>query len=315
MTFDSDLQTATTYLNSQEAIRTLEKNVYWPKWNSPWWYMLLLHEMGATKQISAEVIKTFISTLNKTPLKIFPIYPADIPAGLDPDRDCPCHCQLATIYQVLTAWGTNVDKELPWIRPWLIGYQMEDGGMSCDNDAYLVKGECPSSMVGTIAVFEAILLCTKRPFTNTETEFLRKAANFLLERKLMLGSSSNYNAIEQKDEPKWLELCFPRFYFYDVLRGLSAVLKWSAMFKEPLTADAIQPAISFITRAFPDGNVKLGRASYAGVKTYLLSDRGERTWGHTSSIFPLLETVSKVGSLSPFLSQEWADAKEAIETL
>ena len=144
MTIKEDLETATAYLHSDKAIRYLENNAYWPKWDSPWWHMLLLHEMGETKRIPAKVISTYITTLNRTPLKIFPIHPEDVPPGIDPAQGSPCHCQLGNVYQVLAAWGVDVDKELPWIRPWLTSYQMEDGGMTCDNDAYLVKGECPT---------------------------------------------------------------------------------------------------------------------------------------------------------------------------
>ena len=80
-----------------------------------------------------------------------------LPEGVDPHRGYPCHCQLGNVYQVLAAYGLDVDKKLPWIRPWFLRYQMADGGLNCDNDAYLATSECPSSMVGTIAAFEAVL--------------------------------------------------------------------------------------------------------------------------------------------------------------
>ena len=50
-----------------------------------------------------------LESLNRIPLKIFPIHPEDTPPGTDPYRGSPCHCQLGNVYQLLSAWGLNVD--------------------------------------------------------------------------------------------------------------------------------------------------------------------------------------------------------------
>ena len=158
--------------------------------------------------------------------------------GLDPYRDSPCHCQLGNAYQVLAAWGVDVDTELPWIRPWLLRYQMADGGMNCDNDAYLVSDESPSSMVGTIAAFEAMFLYTPRPWTSEEKNFIDHGARFLIERQLMYGSKTKYNASERESAENWMKLCFPRFYLYDVLRGLNALLLWGEKTNQKIPREA-----------------------------------------------------------------------------
>ena len=38
------------YLGSDAAVRSIELDTYWPKWHSPWWHMLLLHELGEDAQ-------------------------------------------------------------------------------------------------------------------------------------------------------------------------------------------------------------------------------------------------------------------------
>jgi hypothetical protein len=44
--YDKDLvKSSSDYLQSDEALESIEKDPYWPKWNSPWWHMLLLHEI------------------------------------------------------------------------------------------------------------------------------------------------------------------------------------------------------------------------------------------------------------------------------
>src|SRR3569623_1267937 len=117
---------------------------------------------------------------------------------------------------------------------------MADGGMNCDNSAYLVKDEVPSSMVGLIAAFEAILLYTPRTWTPEEEAFLEKGAQFLIRRKLVEGSSTKHNASERESAKQWRRLCFPRFYLYDVLRGLDALTLWAEKTNHLLPSHAIE---------------------------------------------------------------------------
>lgn len=308
-TFISEIDQSVRYLESDVALRSVEADPYWPKWDSPWWHMLLLHEMGETHRIPRRLIESYVASLNRIPLKIFPIHPEDMPAGIDPYRGSPCHCQLGNVYQVLAKWGIDVDQDLPWIRPWFLRYQMPDGGLNCDNDAYLVKDEVPSSMVGTIAAFEAVLLYTPREWTPEERTFIDEGAQFLIKRKLMLGSDTKHNASERKSAEDWVKFCFPRFYLYDVLRGLNALLAWSEKTKQTLPPDSIRDVVEFISKRFPDGSVRIERHSYDGVGTILPSLSGEWIRRQPATFFPLLERVSRVGDVSPYLSSRWLDAR------
>ena len=311
MQFSAALESSIHYLRSEEARRSLAADPYWPKWHSPWWHMLLLHEMGETARIPPECIRQFVAAVSKYPVKIFPIQPSDMPAGVDPYRGCPCHCQLGNVYQVLAAAGVNVDLELPWIRPWLLAYQMADGGMNCDNEAYLVQGECPSSMVGTIAAFEAILLYTPRPWTREEEIFLDKAAHFLMDRKLMYGSQTKHNAAEREEARAWIKPCFPRFYLYDILRGLNALTLWAEKRKQELAPEAIREALSYLQEHFPDGSIQNERHSYESVGT-LLQNEHEWKWQKSATFFPLLQEVSALGATSPFLTKQWQQIRARV---
>jgi hypothetical protein len=235
-----------------------------------------------------------------------------MPAGIDPYRGSPCHCQVGNVYQVLAAWGLNVDKELPWIRPWFLRYQMADGGLNCDNEAYLVKDEVPSSMVGTIAAFEAVLLHTPRPWTSEEKAFLDKGAQFLIDRKLMRGSSTKHNASERASAEEWLKPCFPRFYLYDVLRGVNAILFWSEKTEQRLTPDSIEDVVAYLNQRFPDGKIRNERQSYEGVGTILPSPTGEWIRRQPATFFPLLKKVSAIGDVSPYLSKQWDETRKRI---
>jgi hypothetical protein len=278
MNFHSEIQDSVAYLNSAEANTSLAADPYWPKWHSPWWHMSLLHEMGEAKRIPGPIVYRYIEKLNQMPLNTF------------------CHCQLGNVYQVLAAWGVDVDKEIPWIRPWLLRYQMPDGGLNCDNAAYLVKGEIPSSMVATIAAFEAILLYTPRAWSKEEMDFLYKGAQFLLGRKLMAGSLTKHNSAERVSAEKWTQLCFPRFYFYDVLRGLNAIMLWSKKTNQAIPWSAIEDVMRIIKDKSKNGDIRIERQSFAGVNSL-----GKQP----ATIFPLLANVSKVGEVSPFLATQW----------
>lgn len=315
MQFENEIAQSVEYLQSDAAARSLEADSYWPKWNSPWWHMLLLHEMGYTRLIPAATVEQYIASVNRLPLKIFPILPEDMPPGTDPYRGSACHCQLGNVYQVLATFGVDVEAELPWIRPWFLRYQMADGGLNCDNDAYLVRDECPSSMVGTISAFEAVLLHTPRPWTAAEESFISRGAHFLMERELRLGSASQHNASERESAKVWTQLCFPRFYLYDVLRGLRALALWAEKTKSRLPAPAVQVVVDTLFDAFDDGPVRIGRRCFEGASTIERLASGEWQRSSEAPLFPLLSAVSAVGVESPFLTEQWSATRQLLSKL
>lgn len=222
---------------------------------------------------------------------------------------------LGNVYQVLAARGVDVDSEAPWIRPWFLRYQMPDGGLNCDNEAYLVKDECPSSMVGTIAAFEAVLLYTKRDWTAEEHSFIDRAAQFLLDRELRIGSQTKHNAAEQDSAKDWTKLCFPRFYFYDVLRGLSAISIWAQKTGRTLPDEKLRTVIDDLTQRFSADGIYPQRLAFHEVKTIQEAPNGEWLRGQIASTFPLLDAVSAVGVANPFLTREWQNAKRQLKVV
>jgi hypothetical protein len=311
---EKSIQHSLDYLASSEALSSLKANAYWPKWNSPWWHMTLLHEMGLAKQIPKQALHALVTQLKASPLTVFPIRPEDNPDQLNLSLSSHCHCSLGNIYQTLAASGIDVDGELPWMRRWFLRYQLPDGGLNCDEGAYL-KNPSPSSIVGTISPLEAILLHTYRPFTAEEERFLDLGARCLLERQLIQATSNPHNSDEREDEEDWLKLCFPRFYLYDVLRGLSFVVRWADRRNQTISEDSIENAVSHLENRFPDQQVRIGRLSYEGISTLTQSASWDRKKKEPGSLFPLLEQVSQVGAVSPFLVRQWAETRSLIADL
>ena len=283
-----ELDESVSYLGSPAALDSLVRDAYWPKWDSPWWHMCLLHEMGESARIPGQAVEQLMKCLEATPSTEF----------LD-GSDYHCHCALGNIYQVLSGFGTDVDGRLPWIRDWFLRYQMADGGFNCDADAYRVEDECPSSMVGTIAPFEAVLFYTPQDWTTAELEFLDRCAEFLLYRQLYKGSETVANAEEREQSPAWMRLCFPRFYFYDVLRGLRALLHWA----ERRVRQVEQRRVSVVWERLRTG-VEVGRRPWERAGTRLPG--GGRA---EASRFALLEKVSGDGP-SGYLERQWRECQE-----
>lgn len=298
------IEKSVSYLVSDEAMDSVACDAYWPKWNSPWWHMLLLHEMGLTQEIPKVMVERVLNALSTDYLKFFPLRESEIPAACDPYRHIACHCQLGTMHQLLTTYGVDVDDQLPWLRPWYMRCQMDDGGLNCDEAAY-TNAQPKSSVVSTLPPLEAILHCgEKREFTADETKFLDRGAAYLISKKLFRTASTG-KVIDEN----WLKLCFPRFYHYDVLRGLSFLLQWSLRLKRPLSMEAIGETVERIEKQFPDGRIYLQRSSWQGASSRLF-DQSTGTWVKgTCGAYPLLEAVSEVGSESIHMTQLWSKVR------
>jgi hypothetical protein len=294
------------FLESKEALDSIALDVYWPKWNAPWWIMLLLYELGEVERIPSRVVSAMVDGIAGMPLHIFPLRPEEWPENADRKRDVLCHCAVGCMDQVLAARGVDVDRALPWVLPWYARYQMADGGYNCDDSAYLAADECPSSMVGTVAPFEALI-------RRGPSESCDRAARLLIERGLVRGSATRHNAEEQAAAQSWPELCFPRFYFYDVLRGISALVRWASEHRRTLPLRAIAPVAESLARRFPDGVVRVGRTAIEGKTTIALA--GERWQSGPANVGSLLALISRPGAPSPALTREWNATRLALLTL
>jgi hypothetical protein len=297
----------------ENGVAEINRSYYSPKWTSPWWHMMLLFEMGRAEEIPKEPVLKLVEFLRETPLKIFPINDADFPEG-NLESEYLCHCQVGNVYQLLYACGVNVDSEVQWLRPYMLKYQMADGGLNCDSSAYKVEGECPSSMVAVISIFEALVKCTPREFTEEELIYLDRAAAFLMDRQLIHGSTSAFNAEERDAAPLWMLLSFPRYYFYDILRGLHVLLLWAEKLDRVVPIDCIKDACQHLQRRFPDSVVTIERRAFDGRMTWDSSPSGE-IYKRVASTFPLLDRVSIVGAQSTVLTEQYQDVNRLLKKM
>ncbi len=299
------LQKTIDFLSSREALASIKCDPYWPKWNSPWWHMVLMHELGLASQIPKVAIVKLVEVLKKHYLSIFPIREEELPKGLDPYRQVACFCAVGNIYQTLFAAGVEVDQELPWMREWFLRYQLPDGGLNCDERVY-TRLEPKSSIVSTIACLEAVFFSRKRELTLEEKTFLTKGADYLLAHKLFRKISTN-EVIDQD----WLEIRFPRFYEYDYFRGFYFLAKWSEYSGREIPKELIQEVKTLMSGQLVNGKIVLKRYNLFDKRSYNPQSDGTWKWGETSE-FELMKEVSFSGRVSPELTKKWNEIEKIL---
>ncbi len=300
--FEGEVGRSVEYLASDQAEDSIRQDPYWPKWDSPWWHMTLLWELGLAELIPRNSVEAMVDAFRSRYLTFFPLRFDLLPPEVDTHRHVVCHCAAGTMYQVLSACEVEVDEELPWMRPWFFRYQLPDGGLNCDEEAY-TKPTPKSSIVSTLPPLEAVLFSNGRHFNFEEVEFLDRGAEYLIDHRLYRSLTSG-----EVINPDWLDLCFPRFYMYDVLRGLRFLARWAVVRGRKLPETLVDEASEAIRKSLTAGGLVPGRRPWIGETTLMLGEGGEWLDGPESS-FPLLEVVSRTDAVSPALTRLW----EAVE--
>jgi hypothetical protein len=312
-----------TYLNSDDAIKSIKLDPYWPKWDSPWWHMSLLYEMGYASYIPDHIIQLVIDMMNTHYLKFFPIHEHELPDGINPYTRIPCHCQLGNMYQILRSKRPDVDDVLPWIRPWFLKYQLPDGGLNCEEDAYKISMK--SSIASSLPVFEALMMCAEQTgLSEAEDDFLDKAAAYVIEHRLI------HKLTGELMDPDFLKLQFPRYYSYDLLRGLHFITRWrnyrkmcnanstnvnSTIADNSNIDDVIAYGIEILQSKLKEGMLCVERSDLTGVRTRNRDAMDEWTIVTPASRFTLLDEAGTIGSPSIFLTQQFEQTLALLQSI
>lgn len=303
---ESWIAVSTAYLGSNKAKESLALDPYYPKWDSPWWHMTLLWEMGRADAIPKEIAEAMFAAIEVKYPRYFPNPREPLQEGKDPYRDSLCHCGLGNIYQTLAACGLDLDARAPWMRAWFLHYQLPDGGLNCDEKAYDKGGA--SSIQSTLPALEAVL-AAGRPLTPIEEHFVDRGADYLLERRLAFRLRDG-----QLMDPAFMDIGFPRFYDYDVLRGLAFIAEWSRLRRKTVPRSAVGWVLDSLDERFPDGRIKIEKPGLFETENTLSTDKtGHWSRGKATS-FPLFDSVRKVGSISDALTHTWSHTRKVLET-
>lgn len=291
-------------MQTPEALASVARDPYWPKWDTPWWQMALLDEAGLTDRVPLPVAEALLASAKRY-LAVFPLRLEEVPPGIDTHRDIVCHCALATLDRMLRNRGVDIDRTLPWVRGWYAKYALPDGGWNCDESTY-TKPTPHSSFMSTVPMLEA--LANRPELAGDEGLVLDRGARYLIERRLFWSLSKNAVA-----HPEFLETTFPRYYDYDILRGLAFLVRWARQRGAKLPAAAIVEAVETLARAAgPGGALAPARRGWHGEKT--LEPQADGTWtkGHPARYFPLLEEAGRTDRPSAALTRSWRGTLEAL---
>jgi hypothetical protein len=228
---------------------------------------------------------------------LFPFVPAEIPEDKDPYRHIACHCALGTMAQILQGRGVDLAVALPAVRPWMLRYQLPDGGMNCDESAYL-RPVPHSSLVSTLPPAEWMLTATDP----ASCRFADQAARYLLARRLNRSVSQGMRPIDEA----WWTPTFPRFYEYDVLRGLEYVTAWAERRGTSVPSAALQEPLDRLGAWFELGPERaVARHGFDQAQTIRPAPNG--TWGAWEPVasFPLLELAARPDVAFEQLFSRW----------
>jgi len=108
--------------------------------------------------------------------------------------------------------GTYFHQDVDGIVARLLSEQLEDGGWNCEAES----GSVRSSFATTINVLEGLLARERATGGSAESVAARRRGEeYLLERNLLRRKSTG-----ELVNPAWLQLSFPTYWHYDVLRAL-----------------------------------------------------------------------------------------------
>jgi len=285
-----------SYLRSEEAMRDLSRDPYWPKWTTPWWHMMALHETGLSHRIPRHLVSAMAERIVSHYLHHFPLLESEIPEGADPYRHILCHCAMGTMVRLLREEDVWLPGGSKWLLEWIERYQMEDGGFNCDEGAY-TRPRPVSSIESTLPMME-MLLSLFRLDGLPVFESLARGFEYTMAHRLARSSRDGRLLNEG-----WLSPVFPRFYKYDILRGLHFIAECRASLG--LGAD-LEGIGEFIDRAeswFKDGSAVEVR-EHGRDGTILPSQEGSWTRG-PSVTFPLQRVLSSKPEALKYLAFQW----------
>ena len=129
------------------------------------------------------------------------------------------------------ALGSYFGEPVSGIVTRLLGEQLEDGGWNC----WALYGARRSSFHSTICVLEGLLAHERATGgSDAAREARRRAEEYLLSRQLFRRASTG-----EVVKPRWLQLSFPTYWHYDVLRALEYVRAVGGA-PGPRVADAVE---------------------------------------------------------------------------
>lgn len=232
-------------------------NPYHPKYKSSYWQIMTLgqlgmnrsderlrkacefifqfqHEEGGFTSYTKELALEEYKYLKKKRKKLPPEYEWIKSKVFEHQYSCLTGNMLAALLRI----GYTDDERVNRALEWLTSIQNEDGGWLCPYWKAHVK-DTHGCFYGTICPLEALSEIPKDMLTDELKKSIKRGAEFLLMHRLYKADHHNYKIINKS----WLNLSFPWFYGYNILRGLDVLTKLDFIKDERLD-DAVEILIN-----------------------------------------------------------------------
>lgn len=294
-------------LRTEATLKSIKLDPYWPKWDSPWWKVLLLYETGCKNLIPLEFLNILIDVIDQHYLHYFPLTESELPKGIDPYRSILCFCALGNMYKVFEDCGICVKDRLPWWYDWLSKYQLPDGGYNCDEGAY--TGSKKSSFLSTLPVLEAMLIIYVKTQDSQIKTLLDKGADYLLKHAIYKSSTG------QEIEPEWLKLSFPRYYDYDILRGFSFIVDWAYHTRSSLPVNTVDDCLNQLQSSIDQNGCIVLRANKVKLDGSLYLINQEWIWKEEAMFYQALDLFSCEQDVSIPLTFKWQETLSKLAIL
>jgi hypothetical protein len=212
---------------------------YLPKYKSSYWTMMILGRLGMNRT-SEKVAKAcefifqfqndaggFSSHSRKSALKEYEYLrrkgkklPSQNEYVSSLVFEEQLSCLTGNMVAALIRMGYADDPRLKKALEWLVSVQNKDGGWLCPYWKAHIKDK-HGCFLGTICPMEAFSEAPRKNLTGEMRETISRGAEFLLRHRLFKAEHHDYRIINQG----WLELSFPWFAGYNILRGLEVLTK------------------------------------------------------------------------------------------
>jgi len=269
-------------------------DLYWPKWTAPWWTMSLISELGMTPQIPTGILLRFAARVDRSVLHTFPIQESELPPDCDPYRHILCFCALGTLCRILAEASIDLREHLPWTADWFERYQLQDGGWNCDEAVYS-KAHAHSSILSTVVMMEALTgLIRLRIGSTSDRDVLERAILYLLKHRIVRRSDGSLI------DANWLRPSWPSFYFYDLLRGFSALADACDAIGMRIPRDLTIESLDHLNKFFKHRPWSIRRDTEKAGS--LVFETGSWRWNQSAAAFriPDFVKVSEVASDAVF---------------
>lgn len=215
------------------------ENAYHPKYRSSYWQIMTLGQLGIEKtdervRKACEHIFQFQlkegGFSSSTPNLALKEYDRLLKKGkkLPPSEEwasAEVHehqysCLTGNMAVALIRMGYSDDARTKKALQWLVKIQNKDGGWLCPYWQAHVR-DTHGCFYGTICPLEAFSEVPKAKWTKEVRQTIERGAEFLLMHRLFKADHHGYRVINKA----WLQLAFPWFYGYNILRGLDILTK------------------------------------------------------------------------------------------